>query len=146
MTVLISRRKFAALAGAVFVTGCVQGKLVHTIEFEISRSAAPTLSDAIAAYAAANRFKLAGASDETGQYWPIWTLTSDDIDLQIAPRDETPADTETAVEPDVLVYAARFYDHTPMGGAARLADVVAAFTRMLAGIDGVRKIENDQPS
>jgi len=145
MTALMTRRKLVTLAAAAFVTGGVQGKLVHTVEFELSRSAAPTLNDAIAAYAAANRFKLAGASDETGQYWPIWTLTSDDIDLQIAPRDERPAEGE-ASQPDPLMYAARFYDHTNMGGADRLAEVVAAFTRMLAGIDGVRKIENDQPS
>ncbi len=146
MTALISRRKLVALAGAALVTGCVQGKLVHSVTFELTRSAAPALNAAIVAFAAANRFKLGSAWDESEAHWPLWILTSDDIDLQIAPRDEVPADAETAAAPDQRVYAASFYDHTPIGGAARLADVVAAFTRMLAGIDGVRKIENDQPS
>lgn len=146
MPALFTRRKLSVLAAAAFVTGCVQGKLVHTIQFELARSAASALNDAIAAYVAANRFKLVSAWDESIPQWPSWVLTSDDIDLQIAVRDPPPADTETAAQPESLVYAARFYDHTPMGGADRLADVVAAFTRMLAGIDGVRKIENDQPA
>ncbi len=146
MTARISRRRLLALAGAALVTGCVQGKLVHSIEFEFTRTSAPVLNAAIVAFAAANRFKLSSAWDESAATWPLWILTSDDIDLQIAPRDEAPADTEAAAPPGPLIYAARFYDHTPMGGAARLADVVAAFTRMLAGIDGVRKLENDQPS
>jgi hypothetical protein len=137
---LITRRIFALLLLAAGVSSCVQGKLAHTVNFELDRSAATQLNAAIVAFANENRFKGAEQWEDPSPYWPVWTLTSDDIDVQIAPFNDEPAtSTETTSRPGPLAYAASFYDHSPVGASARLADVTAAFTRLLGGIEGVRK-------
>jgi hypothetical protein len=140
MSASMTRRSFAGFLLAAAASSCVQGKLVHTINFELERSAVAQLNAALAAFVNQNRFKGADQWEDPGPYWPVWTLTSDDIDIEIAPFSDEPAtNAEATPPPGPLLYAARFYDHSAVGSSGRLAGVTAAFTRLLGGIEGVRK-------
>ena len=129
---------------AIGAAACVQGKLVHTAAFEVTYEARSNLDRALQAWALSERFKIGSAGDPSSVYWPAWTFTSDDIDISIAPMNEEPATVDAPPPRGPLAYAAQFYDHSALGGAARLPAVIASFTRTLSAVDGVRKLRDDQ--
>lgn len=136
-------RRIALAAPLVLLAGaCAQGKLVLTVLFETPRAARAGLDAAIGAFALAQRFKVAAEADP-GPGWPLWRLTSEDIDISFLPHDDAPVDEGAAIPEGPLVYAARFYDHSPTG-SARLTDVAAAFARAAASVEGVRKLGQEQ--
>ena len=133
----LSRR--VALCGAVAAVlgACAQGKIAHTVAFEVADEGRAGLTEAMREFAAREVFKL--TVDEYGMN-RFFLLTRADIDISFGPVDSEPAH-EGEIPPHVspVRYEAAFYIHTPNGLAPQMDALVAAFNIAISSVHGVRK-------
>lgn len=130
-------RRFVIVGGLAALAGaCVEGKLVLTIAFEVTREASAALNAPMHAFALRNTFKVHEGADT----WPSWTLNGEDLDIRFGSHQ--PETANVAPDSASRRYTAQFYDHS-VAGSQQLQAVASAFARAVSSVEGVRKLGND---